>query len=280
MLVSEQTRQFYAYKDIADRFLPHVFGAFRAATEEHLPLTLINDWDVTADGLAGYAVLVLANAAALSDRRSRRCATYVRGGGGLVATGRRRCATNSAGRGAISPWRTCSACRTRAGPRARERPNLDENFAIALDDNYWKQRQGVATLTWTDHDLAQDAKLRQLVPEQSRHLPRAAGQRQRTERPPPRWRRDAAGGLGKAALARRRAAKIRQGPIVYLAAAAGRRAVELRLPVPAPPAGQARSGPPRSRAPFASTLHVRASDVFHPAGQGGPPASLSTCSMA
>ena len=27
LLVSEQTRQFHAYKDIAERFLPHVFGA-------------------------------------------------------------------------------------------------------------------------------------------------------------------------------------------------------------------------------------------------------------
>ncbi len=46
LLVSEQTRQFYAYEDIAGRFLPHVFGAFRAALEEHLPLTLVNDWDL------------------------------------------------------------------------------------------------------------------------------------------------------------------------------------------------------------------------------------------
>ena len=47
MLVSEQTRQFYAYRDIAGRFLPHVFGAFRATLEEHLPVALINDWDLT-----------------------------------------------------------------------------------------------------------------------------------------------------------------------------------------------------------------------------------------
>src|SRR5262245_55613352 len=33
LLVSEQTRQFYAYKDIAERFLPGPFGAFRAACE-------------------------------------------------------------------------------------------------------------------------------------------------------------------------------------------------------------------------------------------------------
>src|SRR5207237_10291720 len=66
LLVSEQTRQFYAYKDIPDRFLAHSFGVFRCAQEEHLPLTLINDWDMNPKELAKYKVLVLANAAALS----------------------------------------------------------------------------------------------------------------------------------------------------------------------------------------------------------------------
>src|SRR5262249_8901078 len=87
LLVSEQTRQFYAYKDIADRFLPHVYGAFRAATEEHLPLTLLNDWDVDAKALARYRVVVLPSAAALSDAQVDALRRYVRGGGGLVATG-------------------------------------------------------------------------------------------------------------------------------------------------------------------------------------------------
>ena len=49
LLVSEQTRQFYAYRDIADRWLPYLFGTFRTAMEEHLPLTLLNDWDVTSE---------------------------------------------------------------------------------------------------------------------------------------------------------------------------------------------------------------------------------------
>src|SRR5205814_2284179 len=60
LLVSEQTRQFYAYKDISERFLAHVFGTFRCALEEHLPLTLLNDCDLQPAALAPYAVLVLA----------------------------------------------------------------------------------------------------------------------------------------------------------------------------------------------------------------------------
>ena len=53
--------------NIAERFLPHPLGVFRASVESHFPLALLNDWDVTADYLARFAVVVLPNATALSD---------------------------------------------------------------------------------------------------------------------------------------------------------------------------------------------------------------------
>ena len=81
MLVSEQTRQFHAYGDIAERFLPHVFGMFRAVVEEHVPLDLVNDWDLDAAKLAKYRVLVLPNATALSDHQIASVRQYVRRGG-------------------------------------------------------------------------------------------------------------------------------------------------------------------------------------------------------
>ena len=86
MLVSEPTRQFVAHKDIAGRFLPHVFGAFRAAIEEHRPLDLIADMDVTPENLSRYRVLILPDAAALSDTQAETIREFVRAGGGLVAT--------------------------------------------------------------------------------------------------------------------------------------------------------------------------------------------------
>ena len=168
MLVSEQTRQFYAYKDITERFLPHVFGAFRMGLEEHLPVTLINDWDVTAESLRRFAVLVLPNAAALSDAQATAIREYVRAGGGLVAT----CETSlcdDLGR----PRKDFALADVfgvsyQGRPKAPlTRPKLDENFAVALDDNYWKQRTGVATLTWANHPLVRDPKLTQLVPRRS-----------------------------------------------------------------------------------------------------------------
>lgn len=168
LLVSEQTRQFYAYKDIASRYLPHVFGAFRAAMEEHLPLDLINDWDLTAETLGKYRVLFLANAAALSDAQAKAVRDYVWNGGGLVATadtslfdelGRPR------GNFALADLFGVSY---RGRPNApANRPALDANFAAAIDENYWKERVGVARLTWADHPLLRDAKLSELVPDKS-----------------------------------------------------------------------------------------------------------------
>jgi hypothetical protein len=44
------------------------------------------------------------------------------------------------------------------------RPALDVNFAVAVDAAYWQQRTGVASLTWADHPLLRDPRLRELVP--------------------------------------------------------------------------------------------------------------------
>lgn len=168
LLVSEQTRQFYAYKDVADRFLPHVFGAFRMGLEEHLPVTLINDWDVTADSLKRFAVLILPNAAALSDAQVAAVREYVRDGGGLVATSETSlCDDLGRPRGDFA-LADVFRVHYRGRPKAPlVRPKLDENFAVALDESYWKQRTGVATLTWSDHPLVCDPKLSQLVPKGS-----------------------------------------------------------------------------------------------------------------
>jgi hypothetical protein len=165
LLVSEQTRQFYAYKDIAERFLPHVFGVYRAALEEHLPLALVNDWDLEADALAPYAVLVLANAAALSDAQAAAVREYVRRGGGLVATAETSLYDELGRPRADFALADLFGVSYRGRPKTpTQRPRIDENFAVHLDAEYWNQRTGVATLTWKEHPLVQDARLRELVP--------------------------------------------------------------------------------------------------------------------
>ena len=165
MLVSEQTRQFYAWRDIADRFLPHVFGTFRAALEEHMPLVPVNDWDITAEKLAPYSVLVLPNAAALSEAQVAAVREFVAGGGGLVATGESSlCDELGQPRGDFS-LSDVLGVRYEGRPKAPiVRPELDANFAVSLDESYWRDRVGVARLTWTEHELRSDDRLMQLVP--------------------------------------------------------------------------------------------------------------------
>jgi hypothetical protein len=168
LLVSEQTRQFYAYKDVEKHFLPHVVGAFRAAAEEHFPLTLLNDWDLNRATLRPYQVLVLAGAAALSDAQVEAVREFVRNGGGLVATGETSLC-DELGRPrkdfALADVFGVSYRGRPADPKAR--PALDANFAVTVDENYRRQRTGVATLTWTDHPLVmRDDRLVELVPHQ------------------------------------------------------------------------------------------------------------------
>jgi hypothetical protein len=168
MLVSEQTRQFYAYRNISELFLPHVFGAFRAATEEHFPLRLVNDWDLAAEELEQFQVLVLPGAAALSDEQAAAVRQFVREGGALVATGESSL---------CNEWgkpRKDFALADLFGVSFRGRPSsaaapapLDANFARHLDARYWQDRVGAATLAWSEHPLVNDDRLGELVPTRS-----------------------------------------------------------------------------------------------------------------
>jgi hypothetical protein len=171
ILVSEQTRQFFAWRDIADRFLLHVFGAYRVGLEEHLPLALLNDWDISEEGLAPYRVLILPNAAALSDQQLSAIREWVQSGGGLIATtetslcdelGRPRADFGLADLFGVS-FHGPVAATTDPTPRAE----LDVNFARALNDDYWRQRTGVAQVTWSDHPLWQSSALQSLTPSRS-----------------------------------------------------------------------------------------------------------------
>lgn len=166
ILVSEQTRQFHAYRDIKEHFLPHVFGTFRVGLEEHLNLRLINDWDLTPEELKKYQVLILPNAAALSDSQVAAVRDYVHGGGGLVAS----CETSLCDE-LGQPRENFAladvfgvAFQGRPVSKPGEKPQLDENFAHHLGPDYWAQRVSLATLSWGNHEIVRDERLRDLVP--------------------------------------------------------------------------------------------------------------------
>jgi len=88
LVMSDNTKTFYGRLagKVEERYLAHVFGAFRACVEEHLPTTVIEDWNLTPDELRKFAALILPNTACLEERQLRAIDEYVRSGGGLVAS--------------------------------------------------------------------------------------------------------------------------------------------------------------------------------------------------
>lgn len=169
LLVSEQTRQFYAGGQIMERFLSHALGVFRVGWEEHLPITLITDMDLRPERLKPYKVLILPNAAALSDQQVKTIREFVRNGGGLVAT----CETSLFDE--LGHPRPNFALADLFGVDYEGRPaaptkraDLDANFAVVVDDKYWANRQGTAEMRWGAGDLqtselVDDSRLQTIV---------------------------------------------------------------------------------------------------------------------
>lgn len=146
LLMSDNTKTFYGREPgrVEERYLANVLGAFRACMEEHLPVTVINDWNLNPADLAKYRVLILPNAACLDDKQVAAVDDFVRSGGGLVASldtslfdefGDPR--PNFALAGVFgADYR---------GPAtsAAGKDELDMNFAKAIGPDYWEKRKGV-----------------------------------------------------------------------------------------------------------------------------------------
>ncbi len=166
LLVSEQTRQFYAYANIMERWLSHALGVYRMGMEEHLPINLITEMDLRSDVLNRYQVLILPNVACLSDAQVETIRQYVRQGGGLVAT----CETSLCDE--LGNFRGDFAMKDLFGtsyggrPADSRRRELDVNFAIAINDSYWADRGNVGAFRFSDYPesiFAQDPRHQQLV---------------------------------------------------------------------------------------------------------------------
>jgi hypothetical protein len=149
VLVSDNTRVFYGRSagQVEDRYLANVFGFFRAALEEHLPFTLVNDWTLDPKRLVElmrYKVLVLPNAACLSDAQADAVRIFVERGGGLVAsldTG--LCDEFGTPRKTPALAEVLGVAHRGAAVVGKIDDKLDENFARTLPPEYWQKRKGV-----------------------------------------------------------------------------------------------------------------------------------------
>lgn len=146
LVMSDNTRNFYGRSagQVESRYLASVFGAFRTAVEEHLPVTVINDWNLNDVDLARYKVLILPNTACLDDAQTSAIERFVRSGGGLVA---------SLDTSLFDEYGTARpnfalapvfGVDYRSLPDAKEvSPQIDVNFAQSIGPDYWEKRKNI-----------------------------------------------------------------------------------------------------------------------------------------
>jgi hypothetical protein len=86
VLHSEQTAAFHSGVAQGDRFEDHVLGMYHALVESRVPFELIHEALLSPERLDRFKLLVLADAAALSNAQCQAIRDYVARGGSLLAT--------------------------------------------------------------------------------------------------------------------------------------------------------------------------------------------------
>jgi hypothetical protein len=145
--MSDNTRNFYGRSAglVEERYMAGVLGTFRTAVEEHLPITVINDWNLNSEDLARYKLLILPNAACLDDAQVTAIGQFVRAGGGLVAS------LDTSLFDEYGNPREKFALGEVLGVEHRGPPDstgagkeeIDVNFAQAIGPDYWEKRKNV-----------------------------------------------------------------------------------------------------------------------------------------
>jgi hypothetical protein len=86
VLYSEQTATYHHGVAAGDRPEDHVLGMYHALVEARIPFELVHEAYLTPDRLEPFKLVILADAAALSDAQCGALRDYVARGGSLVAT--------------------------------------------------------------------------------------------------------------------------------------------------------------------------------------------------
>jgi hypothetical protein len=86
LLHSEQTATYHRGVADGDRAADHMLGMYHALVESRVPFELAHEALLTPDYLAPFKLLILADAAALSDAQCAAIREFVKGGGSVLAT--------------------------------------------------------------------------------------------------------------------------------------------------------------------------------------------------
>jgi Trehalose utilisation len=171
LVMSDNTRNFYGRSagQVEQRYMANVFGAFRTAVEEHLPLNVINDWNLNAADLARYKVVVLPNTACLDDAQVAAIEEYVKNGGGLVAS------LDTSLFDEFGDARKNFALAKVLGVEYRGLPSdgggakddIDVNFAKSIGPDYWEKRKNIFDFKQDTASILNQGKMKTYVGEES-----------------------------------------------------------------------------------------------------------------
>lgn len=171
LVMSDNTRNFYGRSagQVEQRYLANVFGAFRAGVEEHLPLNVINDWNLNAADLARYKVVILPNTACLDDAQVSALEQYVKNGGGLVAS------LDTSLFDEFGDARKNFALANVLGVEYRGLPSesrntkeeIDINFAKSIGPDYWEKRKSIFDFKQDTASFLNQGKMKTYVGDES-----------------------------------------------------------------------------------------------------------------
>jgi hypothetical protein len=86
LLQSDQTETYHPGVAQGDRAADHVMGTYHALVEARVPFEMVHEAYLTADRIDPFKLLILADAAALSDAQCAAIRAYVGRGGSVLAT--------------------------------------------------------------------------------------------------------------------------------------------------------------------------------------------------
>ena len=183
MVMSDNTRNFYGRSAglVEERYMAAVFGTFRAAVEEHLPVTVINDWNLNAGGPgavqgAGPAEHGLPRRrAGRGDRRVRRERRRAGGQPRHVAVRRIRRPARE-----LRPGRDCWAstiagCRSSAGAAAAK--SSTSTLPSRIGPDYWEKRKNVFDFQQDPASFLNQGRMKTYVGEEQRDVQGPGGAR-------------------------------------------------------------------------------------------------------
>lgn len=146
LVMSDNTRNFYgrAAGQVEERYMANILGAFRACVEEHLMLTVINDWNLNDHDLSRFKVLILANTACLDNAQITAVERFVAAGGGLIASLDASLFDEfGTARQTFGLARVFGVEHEGAINATGRREAVDKNFARAISLDYWEKRKNI-----------------------------------------------------------------------------------------------------------------------------------------